>query len=88
MIQGCGGSRIIVVSEIGPGLLSGREQGSTAGEGLSSWGVIHSGGVERRRVEDVVVENRVVFLVKLPFLPVLHMQGIRRLVGIKLAACG
>ena len=82
MIQRCSRSGIIVVSEIGPGLLCGREQGGTAGKRLSSWEVVHCGGVERRRVEDVVVENRVVFLVKLPlsFPPVLHMQGIRRLI--------
>lgn len=80
MIQRCGMSGIIVVSEVGPGLLSGREQGSTAGKGLSSWSVVHCGGVEGGRVEDVFVENRVVFLVQLPFWPVLHMQGIWRLV--------
>ena len=80
MIQRCSRSRIVIVSIIWPGLLSGREQGSTAGERLSSWNAVHCGGVERRRVEDVVVKNRVVFLVKLPFLPVLHMQGILRLI--------
>lgn len=80
MIQRCCRGYIIVVTEIGPGLLSGRQHRSTAGERLSPLDVVHCGGVERRRVEDMVVENRVVFLVQLPFLPVLHMQGIRRLI--------
>lgn len=80
MIQRGSRSRITVVREIRPGLLSGREQGSTAGERLSSRDVVHCGVVEGRRVEDVVVENGVVFLIRLPFLPVLHMQGIWRLI--------
>ena len=38
---------VIVVSKIGPGLLSGREQGGTAGERLSPrQHVVHCGGVE------------------------------------------
>ena len=80
MIQRGSRSRIVVVSEIGPGVLPGRKQGTIAGERLSPGYVVHSGGVERRRVEDMVVENRVVLLIDLPFLPVKHMQGIWRLI--------
>ena len=81
MVQGRSRSRIIVVGKIGPGVLSRREQGSTAGERLSPWDVVHCGSVERRRIEYVLVENRVVFLVELSFPPVLlYMQGMRRLI--------
>lgn len=79
MIQGCSRSRIIAVSKIGPGLLSRREQRGTAGERLSPWNVVHCGSVEGRGIEDMFVKNRVVFLIELAFLPILHMQGIRRL---------